>query len=48
MEDSVTGARAGVAAGMRTIFWPQDDLEAPAGALVARSANEVRALLGID
>ena len=48
MEDSVTGAMAGLAAGMRTIFWPQDDLEGPAGALVARSADDVRAFLGID
>ncbi|PWK70601.1 HAD family phosphatase [Aminobacter sp. AP02] len=48
MEDSVTGATAGVAAGMRTIFWPQDNIEGPAGALVAHSAQEVRALLGLD
>lgn len=32
VEDSVTGARAGVASGARTLFWPQDDVEAPAGA----------------
>ena len=48
MEDSVTGATAGVAAGMRTIFWPQDKIDGPAGALVAHSAEEVRALLGLD
>lgn len=48
MEDSVTGATAGVAAGMRTIFWPQDPIEGPAGALVAHSADEVRAFLGLD
>jgi len=47
MEDSVTGATAGVAAGMRTIFWPQDKIDGPAGALVAHSAEEVRALLGL-
>lgn len=47
MEDSVTGAMAGVAAGMRTIFWPQDKIDGPAGALVAHSAEEVRALLGL-
>jgi HAD superfamily hydrolase (TIGR01509 family) len=47
MEDSQTGARAGIAAGMKTIFWPQEPLEAPAGALIATSAEEVRALLGI-
>ncbi|MDH4986737.1 HAD family phosphatase [Aminobacter anthyllidis] len=48
MEDSVPGAMAGVAAGMRTIFWPQDKIDGPAGALVAHSAAEVRALLGLD
>jgi len=48
MEDSVTGAIAGVAAGMRTIFWPQDRIDGPAGALIAHSAEEVRALLGLE
>lgn len=48
MEDSVTGASAGLAAGMRTIFWPQDKLEGPAGALIAHSAEDVRAFLGLD
>ncbi len=47
MEDSVPGALAGVAAGMRTIFWPQDKIDGPAGALVAHSTEEVRALLGL-
>ncbi|WP_269932618.1 HAD family hydrolase [Aminobacter sp. HY435] len=47
MEDSVTGAQAGLAAGMKTIFWPQDKIDGPAGALVAHSAEEVRALLGL-
>lgn len=45
MEDSQTGASAGVAAGMTTIFWPQMDLEPPAGALYFRTAEEVRAAL---
>ncbi|MBT1157997.1 HAD family phosphatase [Aminobacter anthyllidis] len=48
MEDSVPGAMAGVAAGMRTIFWPQDKIDGPTGALVAHSVEEVRALLGLD
>jgi beta-phosphoglucomutase-like phosphatase (HAD superfamily) len=32
VEDSTTGAAAGVAAGMRTLFWPQGDATPPAGA----------------
>ena len=32
VEDSVTGARAGVAAGMRTLFWPQSEQGTPSGA----------------
>lgn len=32
VEDSVTGAKAGLAAGMRTLFWPETDLTAPDGA----------------
>ena len=47
MEDSHTGATAGVAAGMRTIFWPEKPTDGPAGALVAESAAEVRQLLGL-
>lgn len=47
MEDSVTGASAGIAAGMRTIFWPQTPTPGPTGALVANNATEARALLGL-
>jgi HAD superfamily hydrolase (TIGR01509 family) len=47
MEDSVTGASAGLAAGMKTIFWPEAPKEGPAGALVAESAEDVRRLLGL-
>jgi HAD superfamily hydrolase (TIGR01509 family) len=47
IEDSHTGARAGLAAGMNTIFWPQEPMEAPDGALAAKTAADVRALLGI-
>lgn len=32
VEDSVTGAKAGLAAGMRTLFWPETDLATPEGA----------------
>lgn len=47
MEDSVTGATAGLAAGMTTIFWPEKPMAGPDGALVAGSAAEVRGLLGL-
>lgn len=47
MEDSVTGAQAGLAAGMKTIFWPQDRIDGPAGALIAHSAADVRRYLGL-
>jgi len=33
IEDSATGARAGLAAGIRTLFWPQVDLPTPKGAI---------------
>jgi len=32
VEDSATGAQAGVAAGMRTLFWPQAEAATPRGA----------------
>ncbi len=35
MEDSFTGATAGLAAGMKTIFWPERPMVGPEGALVA-------------
>ena len=47
MEDSFTGATAGLAAGMKTMFWPEKPMAGPPGALVANSADEVRALLGL-
>jgi beta-phosphoglucomutase-like phosphatase (HAD superfamily) len=47
MEDSVTGSRAGLAAGMRTIFWPERPMKGPEGALVATTAEDVRRLLGL-
>lgn len=36
VEDSPTGAAAGVAAGMRTLFWPQDEVPAPPGVELIR------------
>ena len=47
MEDSFTGATAGLAAGMRTIFWPEAPMPGPDGADVATSSDEVRVLLGL-
>ncbi|MEW9834737.1 HAD-IA family hydrolase [Mesorhizobium marinum] len=47
MEDSATGSRAGLAAGMRTIFWPERPATGPDGAHVAGTAEDVRQLLGM-
>jgi len=47
MEDSVTGSRAGLAAGMRTIFWPELPMRGPDGVEVANTADDVRRLLGM-
>ena len=47
MEDSFTGARAGLAAGMRTIFWPERPMKGPEGSLEADTAEDVRRLLGL-
>ena len=47
MEDSVTGATAGLAAGMQTVFWPEKPMAGPAGAANVNSAAEVRKLLGL-
>jgi HAD superfamily hydrolase (TIGR01509 family) len=47
MEDSRPGATSGLAAGMRTIFWPEAPQSGPAGALNADSAEAVRAYLGL-
>lgn len=46
VEDSWTGATAGLAAGMRTIFWPERPMEGPPGAIVVNSAEELRHQLG--
>lgn len=47
VDDSVTGATAGLAAGMKTIFWPEVPMEGPPGAIVINSADELRAELGL-
>ncbi|MCX7304987.1 MAG: HAD family phosphatase [Hyphomicrobiales bacterium] len=47
MEDSITGSRAGLAAGMRTIFWPELPMHGPHGVEMATTAEDVRRLLGM-
>jgi HAD superfamily hydrolase (TIGR01509 family) len=47
VDDSVTGATSGLAAGMRTIFWPEAPMELPPGAVVINSAEELRVQLGL-
>lgn len=47
VDDSVTGATSGLAAGMKTIFWPEAPMEGPPGAIVINSAEELRATLGL-
>jgi HAD superfamily hydrolase (TIGR01509 family) len=47
MEDSFTGARAGIAAGMKTIFWPERPMAGPEGSLEADTVEDVRRLLGL-
>lgn len=47
VEDSVLGAAAGIAAGMRTLFWPQAELAAPEGAYLVASADELARALDI-
>ena len=47
VDDSVTGATSGLAAGMRTIFWPEAPMAGPKGAVVINSAEELRKQLGL-
>lgn len=47
VDDSATGVTAGLAAGMRTIFWPEVPMEGPPGAIVINSADELRTELGL-
>jgi beta-phosphoglucomutase-like phosphatase (HAD superfamily) len=48
VEDSHAGAAAGVAAGMRTLFWPQEPMTTPSGAIHVYSVDELRSRLGVD
>lgn len=48
VEDTVTGSLAGLAAGMRTLFWPQQPMEPPAGAILVGSVEELKRHLGAD
>jgi HAD superfamily hydrolase (TIGR01509 family) len=49
IDDSFTGATAGLRAGMKTIFWPErPGMEAPDGAVAVNSADELRAALGLE
>ncbi len=47
IDDSWTGAQAALAAGMKTIFWPEKPMAGPDGALNLNSIAEVRAELGL-
>ncbi len=47
IDDSRTGAASGLAAGMRTIFWPEAPMEGPDGAIVINSAGDLRKQLGL-
>lgn len=48
IEDSPTGATAGVAAGMRTLFWPQQTMIGPEGAVRMGSLEALREYLELD
>jgi HAD superfamily hydrolase (TIGR01509 family) len=47
VDDSWTGATSGLAAGMKTIFWPERPMEGPPGAININSVEELRAELGL-
>ncbi|MER9948194.1 HAD family phosphatase [Mesorhizobium sp. M0047] len=47
IDDSWPGAMAGLAAGMKTIFWPEKPMHGPPGAVVINSAEELRAELDL-
>jgi HAD superfamily hydrolase (TIGR01509 family) len=47
VDDSWPGAMAGLAAGMKTIFWPEAPMKGPPGAVVVDSAEDLRAALGL-
>jgi HAD superfamily hydrolase (TIGR01509 family) len=47
VDDSWTGASSGLAAGMKTIFWPEKSMDGPHGAVNLNSIAELRAELGL-
>ena len=47
VDDSWTGASSGLAAGMKTIFWPEKPMDGPHGAVNLNSIAELRAELGL-
>jgi beta-phosphoglucomutase-like phosphatase (HAD superfamily) len=47
VDDSWTGATAALAAGMKTIFWPENPMAGPEGAINLNSIAELRAELGL-
>lgn len=47
VEDSVTGALAGLNAGFRTLFWPQTPAEPPLGAVHVQDIAQLRAEVGL-
>ena len=47
IDDSWTGASAGLAAGMKTIFWPEKPMAGPPGAVNLNTVAELRAELGL-
>lgn len=48
IEDTITGSLAGLAAGMRTLFWPQQPMEPPAGAILITSVEDLKDHLGVN
>jgi HAD superfamily hydrolase (TIGR01509 family) len=47
VDDSATGASSGLAAGMKTLFWPERPMQGPAGAVTVNSADELRRAVGL-
>lgn len=47
IDDSWPGASSGLAAGMKTIFWPEKPMAGPSSAINLNSADELRAELGL-
>lgn len=47
IDDSWTGASSGLAAGMKTIFWPEKPMAGPSGAINLNNPDELRAELGL-